>query len=236
LCGLLANKTRIIATHQLHYLSHPAVTKIVMMGGDGRISAVGSYAELAGRGLLPQLSENTLGNTNALLNDAAEVVESCILQKSVSCGDNTSNAADVGKLFETSVDKAGEGGANEDSANKEFTEQIQHGTIRIRHMLTYVVAAGGWVTVLSSLFFCGAYVAGNVGLTMWVAHWKNAVKNNVNSSAAVTSPSSNYASVVGYGVFGLGMMALDLCQRLNGLRFMIRAATVLHERMLRTVC
>jgi hypothetical protein len=91
------------------------------------------------------------------------------------------------------------------------------------------------VTVLSSLFFCGAYVTGDVGLTMWVAHWKNAVKN-VNGSAAVSAPSFNYASVVGYGVFGLGMMALDLCQRLNGLRFMIRAATVLHERMLRTVC
>lgn len=43
-------RTRIIATHQVQYLSHPAIDQIVVLSGSGRVDAVGTYGELVAAG------------------------------------------------------------------------------------------------------------------------------------------------------------------------------------------
>ena len=48
MCGLLAGKTRILVTHQLHYL--PAADLVAVVK-HGTISDIGSYSELVSRGV-----------------------------------------------------------------------------------------------------------------------------------------------------------------------------------------
>ena len=44
--GYLAGKTRVVVTHQTHFLEHPAVDRIVVLDDKGRVRAVGTHAEL----------------------------------------------------------------------------------------------------------------------------------------------------------------------------------------------
>lgn len=45
-CLVGQDKTRVIVTHQTQYLQHPAVDRVVVLGEDGCIRAMGSYQEL----------------------------------------------------------------------------------------------------------------------------------------------------------------------------------------------
>jgi ABC-type multidrug transport system fused ATPase/permease subunit len=46
----LRGKTRVVVTHQTHFLEHPAVNRIVVLDAQGRLRASGSYAELLALG------------------------------------------------------------------------------------------------------------------------------------------------------------------------------------------
>mmetsp|Transcript_30166 Transcript_30166/g.39742 ORF Transcript_30166/g.39742 Transcript_30166/m.39742 type:complete len:1367 (-) Transcript_30166:180-4280(-) len=51
ICKLLANKTRILVTHQLQYLQHPAVDNICVLE-QGKLKDQGKFTELVGKGLI----------------------------------------------------------------------------------------------------------------------------------------------------------------------------------------
>ena len=56
----LGGKTRIIATHQAQYMSHPSVTKVIIMGEGGTILAVAPFSKLRDCGIgktIPLLDE-----------------------------------------------------------------------------------------------------------------------------------------------------------------------------------
>ena len=50
LVDYLRGTTRVVVTHQTHFLEHPAVDRIVVLDDRGRVRAVGSYAELLAGG------------------------------------------------------------------------------------------------------------------------------------------------------------------------------------------
>lgn len=58
-CGVMGGRTRVLVTHQLHYLSRPEVDRIVVLGpsdgaasdGSNRVVATGTYEQLTERGM-----------------------------------------------------------------------------------------------------------------------------------------------------------------------------------------
>ncbi len=47
ICGLLADKTRVVVTHQLRFVRHPAVNTVVVLGVGGAVLATGTYDEVS---------------------------------------------------------------------------------------------------------------------------------------------------------------------------------------------
>lgn len=64
ICGLLANHTRVLVTHQTQLLSRPEVSRIVVLAAGGCIAATGTYAELEVAGVLVALQDGTNGRAS----------------------------------------------------------------------------------------------------------------------------------------------------------------------------
>ncbi len=47
ICGLLADKTRVVVTHQLRFVRHPAVNTVVVLGVGGAVLATGTCDEVS---------------------------------------------------------------------------------------------------------------------------------------------------------------------------------------------
>eukprot|EP00624_Nannochloropsis_granulata_P007188 evm.model.NODE_6679_length_19313_cov_19.735516.5 len=63
LVDFLRGKTRVVVTHQTHFLEHPAVDRIVVLDARGRLRAEGSYAELLALGDR-EVSDIIVGHNN----------------------------------------------------------------------------------------------------------------------------------------------------------------------------
>jgi hypothetical protein len=123
LCGALANRTRIMATHQVRVLNRPEIDHIIVLDA-GRVIDQGTYAQLVQRGSLQALQHAVtmeLGSPSGGTPTATPVA--------------ASSNADIPKSVAA-------------AALDETTEQSARGSLRWSVMTQYLRAYGTWPALM----------------------------------------------------------------------------------------
>ncbi|KAJ3206137.1 hypothetical protein HDU67_008363 [Dinochytrium kinnereticum] len=147
--GSLAGKTRILVTHQLHFLAK--VDRVIVMR-DGEVVEDGTYRDLVGAG--GEFAEliRTYGGGEVENVDKEEVAI----------------AADL------SIEEEGEKRTSEEktaTANIMKDEERAVGAVRLEIWWSYVVASGGWSFVASLMFALFMVQAVKIGNDIWLVWW-----------------------------------------------------------------
>ncbi|KAJ3186105.1 hypothetical protein HK101_009741 [Irineochytrium annulatum] len=149
ICGALKTKTRILVTHQLHFV--PQCDIIISMK-DGRIEEIGSYATLMAKeaGVFAQLMRSYGGIAEGGNSEesADEVEVDAIVQK------KTEEVVDAVKGKQ--LMKA---------------EERQVGTLEKKVFVTFSIAMGGILFLLLLLFTLTMTQVTRVGNDLWLVYW-----------------------------------------------------------------
>lgn len=154
--GYLHNKTRILVTHQLHFLKQ---VDIILMMNNGRVEAMGSFSEL-------NRKNAAFTRLMASLEDEAEVPESPMAEE-VNTSPiivNDSAAASSGTLpvFDDYEDTA------KSAARLMAREERTYGSVSLSVFMEYVKFAGGW-PIAAAVILAVASVQGSRLLSDWFA-------------------------------------------------------------------
>ncbi|KAJ3200861.1 hypothetical protein HDU67_001760, partial [Dinochytrium kinnereticum] len=209
--GALGGKTRILVTHQLHFLSR--VDHVVVMR-DGEIVEQGSYATLMENG---KEFATLIHNYGAEEEEEEEEVKPTAtplaqpLRRKSSA--HVAAAIDEKKVVEDEPEK-------KKPANIMREEDRATGTVKGAVWWSYVVASGGWVFAVGLVATLTVLQVTRIGNDLWLVWWSG------NRFAGTFSMSGYIAVYCAWGV------AQTLATYLFGVFFALtgtRAARVLHE-------
>ena len=148
ICGLLRDKCRLLATHQLHVLEK--VDRVVWME-DGQIQAVGTFPEL-------------MDGNPAFAEMMSEI--------------STEKVEDSGKVGESEEsDGIEEGGGQEQKGGPvqgKALMQVEERSIKSvpwKVYEAYIKASGTWLNMPLILLLLGLGQAGNIVTTLWLSYW-----------------------------------------------------------------
>ncbi|KAL5035647.1 hypothetical protein RTP6_003309 [Batrachochytrium dendrobatidis] len=211
ICGALAGKTRILVTHQLHFL--PRVDYIIVMS-NGEISEHGSYSDLmASNGEFSSLMGN-YGGVDEDANDA-DLMVSEVDQIDID-GKKRNEDAVNSKRIGDSLALA----AKKDARELMQTEDRATGTVKGNVWMSYFYSAGGWMFLFGLVIMLVLVQGSRVGNDFWLVIWTN-------KSVPAFVSNSQYVGV--YWAWGIFQA---IATYLFGVFFAYqgtRAARVLHE-------
>ncbi|KAI8928981.1 hypothetical protein BC831DRAFT_45566 [Entophlyctis helioformis] len=160
--GALAGKTRILVTHQLHFL--PRVDYVVVMK-DGEVAEQGTYAELmTADGEFATLMRSYGGVDEADEND--EEADSDSEEEA-----NAKTAADASnskRIGEALAKKTGNG-----TRELMQTEERATGTVKTSVWTAYIKAAGGFSFIIFGLILALSQQGARTGNDIWLVIWTN---------------------------------------------------------------
>ncbi|KAJ3320400.1 hypothetical protein HDV06_005323 [Boothiomyces sp. JEL0866] len=150
----LKKKTRILVTHQLHFL--PQVDYILVMN-DGQVAEQGTFEDLM----------NSKGAFSTLMSEYGGVNE--VKEDDEADGEikgmDASDAKRIGTMLQ---DKAG--GDQRELMQK---EDRATGSVKANIWMTYMNSAGGWFFGVGLLTLIGMLQACNFGNSLWLVVWTN---------------------------------------------------------------
>uniref|UniRef100_A0A8L8KJ65 ABC-type glutathione-S-conjugate transporter n=1 Tax=Heligmosomoides polygyrus TaxID=6339 RepID=A0A8L8KJ65_HELPZ len=250
--GILAQSTRILVTHGLHYLKF--CDKIIVMKA-GEISEMGTYQELMARqGAFSEFLEEFLveetkkrGRSVSFGDDAEEVTEILNEMEKVSPGrrrriesqlsQEVVNAAPihdkvlVGKA-EEKVALLGEEAKNSQKSRLVEKEAVETGKVKWSVYLTYIKAIGLVIAVLFIAVYILSSVLG-VASNLWLAKWSDDAQM-IQSTSNGSSYETNMRLAI-YAALGVGQ-ALFVCAASIVMALgMVGASRILHEGILKNI-
>jgi ABC-type multidrug transport system fused ATPase/permease subunit len=142
--GMLQDKTRLLVTNQLQFLSK--CDSIIALGTHGYVLEQGSYNDLL---------NNSDGEVTRLLKDVAPSRRSLIEGKQVKDGSDVGAAALPAK------------------ENKKLisNEERQTGTVKFDVYLKYIKAGGGYALFSAIFFFYLMSTGSSIGSSVWISVW-----------------------------------------------------------------
>ncbi|KAJ3015528.1 UNVERIFIED_CONTAM: hypothetical protein HDU68_012690 [Siphonaria sp. JEL0065] len=151
--GALNGKTRLLVTHQLHFV--PQCDVVITMK-DGCISEYGSYPELMAAG----------GEFSKLMVSYGGVVEG---EETKESGDADSVKAETNKEGTKMTEKTG------NSAGKELVaaEDRETGAVKSSVFLSFAIAMGGWGVVSLLFFLLVLAQSSRIATDLWLVYWSN---------------------------------------------------------------
>ncbi|BFZ56150.1 ATP-binding cassette transporter yor1 [Savitreella phatthalungensis] len=177
ICGLLAGKTRILVTHQLHIL--PRVDRILVVR-DGQITEQGTYQELIDRAQDFARILRDFGGSEQKGTDAAETPE--IHEKLASA------------TLKPATAKQGP-----------MLEERETGAVAWRVYTAYFRSGGGLWTVPVILATLVLAVVANVGNNLWLSYWSSDEFNRPDRFYIGIYASFGFAQAFGYFALGFGL-------------------------------
>jgi len=210
--GMLRNKTRLLATHGIHFL--PQVDQIVVIK-DGKISECGTYSELrANSGAFAEFLQTYASEHHESANLQAKLVRS-------SRKDSTRFTTSVDAKEVQLAEKA-----NEREKGKMIDEErSETGKVKLSVFLSYLKSMGMCVTITSMIFFF-LMEACTVGTGVWLAYW---------SSANITTKKQRDFYIGIYGGIGLGEALFTFLVILTIQIGSMLASRRLHHRLLDSI-
>nr|KAJ3421673.1 hypothetical protein HK105_002724 [Polyrhizophydium stewartii] len=210
--GALAGKTRILVTHQLHFL--PRVGYVIVMR-DGEIAEQGTFSELmAANGEFATLMRNYGGVGDSESDDASEL-------------DDKNGAVAHRHAHARAANATGDAEASGKQEVRELmqTEDRATGTVNGQVWLSYFVAAGGGSFALGLtlilLFMQGSQSASSI----WLAIWSDSSVPNFGANQYIgVFMGISVASAIAYFLYGTYLAVQGT-----------RAGRVLHEAALSNV-
>ncbi|KAJ3296180.1 hypothetical protein HK104_001918 [Borealophlyctis nickersoniae] len=208
--GALKDKTRILVTHQLHFL--PKVDIVVVMK-DGEVAEFGTYAELmASQGEFSVLMRSHGGVDESSASETESAMET----------DDEIAAAGVAKAKQDKVnlDRLGQALSKESKARTLMSvEERATGSVDIRVWLSYMRAAGNTTFIMGLLIMLILLQAARIGNDMWLVQWTNKRIPNF--------PDSGYIGV--YFAWGISQSLVTYCFGVFFAFASTRAGRVLHK-------
>ncbi|KAI8821599.1 P-loop containing nucleoside triphosphate hydrolase protein [Chytriomyces cf. hyalinus JEL632] len=149
ICGELKDRTRLLVTHQLHFVPQ---CDIVVTMKNGRISECGTYAELIA----------SKGEFSALMTSYGGVAEE-------------PDDADEEKHISTEEKNGEIDLAKKPNAPKELmtVEDRETGAVKSSVFITFAVAMGGWGVVFSILLLLVLAQLCRIATDLWLVYWCN---------------------------------------------------------------
>ncbi|XP_060872271.1 probable multidrug resistance-associated protein lethal(2)03659 isoform X2 [Metopolophium dirhodum] len=238
--GYLKEKTCILITHQIQYLS--SVDQIVLME-NANILAEGSYQELQSSGLdftkLFKLSEETTTDTeiesNNVTNKSLEQPSGLSRQESFK---SISLSIDENKLNETQV------------APIEVAEIRSTGIVSHSIYSSYISAGGNTFKILFLLFICIFTQMLGTGGDYWISYWVNLEDHVFHNAESKSTNISNFMTyvesdtpwvisrqfcVIIYAVINVAMLIVVLIRCATFVSVFIGASMNLHTSMFNAI-
>ncbi|KAJ3050077.1 hypothetical protein HK097_008934 [Rhizophlyctis rosea] len=157
--GTLKSTTRLLVTHQLHFL--PQVDNILVMK-DGRIVEQGTYAELMANGAgLAELMKEFGGAGGKKENEEPKVEE----EHEAATADKVPNSGDV-------IDE-GEGAKKTEQGKLVVVEDRESGAVKTAYYGRYAKFCGGWPWISMIIFFVSFTQITRVLTDNWLSWWTN---------------------------------------------------------------
>jgi ABC-type multidrug transport system fused ATPase/permease subunit len=207
ICGELGGKTRILTTHHLAFMER--CDRIIVMDG-GRITACGSFAELAAAGITLAASQGAASEegSSSPASPAAELVVAAPVKTPLSSDSirlTLSGKAGMGKLV-----------SKEDRAE---------GGVSVSTFSRYFASAGGcwWAYLLALLLILGR--GSKIGSDYWVSVWTESLL-----------PGASQGFYVGiYAATTAAVLVLNLILGVSFVYVTIRASRKLHDQVFASV-
>ena len=149
--GALKEKTRILVTHQLHFL--PSVDYIFVMK-DGTIKERGTYAELIGAGGAFSTMIQAHGSSDSTAREANLMFDT-----------NTEAIDRIDAMLEIKHTVA--------AKNQMQTEDREVGAVKTRVWSTYIEASGGWLFAVGLVLILILTQGARIGTDYWLVIWAN---------------------------------------------------------------
>ncbi|KAJ3030728.1 UNVERIFIED_CONTAM: hypothetical protein HDU68_007939 [Siphonaria sp. JEL0065] len=155
ICGALKGKTRLLVTHQLHFVPQ---ADIVITMKDGQIAEYGTYSELMASG----------GDFSDLMKSYGGVVEK---------KEDDATVQQEKKVAE----KTNEVKKNSNSSGKELVaaEDRETGTVKTSVVISFAIAMGGWSVVAILLFLLALSQGARIGTDLWLVDWSDHTYSNL---------------------------------------------------------
>ncbi|XP_054158120.1 ATP-binding cassette sub-family C member 2-like [Oppia nitens] len=229
--GLLRQKTRLLATHNIYFLKE--MDCIILMSG-GRIQDLGTYEELSDRGML---SEQMLDNKSDEMSIDSEDQTSLQsirmntnrqlsrrLSKQTSRQLSQRSESEIDNKIETLKERLEREAKNAKLIDEEHQ---QFGSIEYTVYLDYLSRCGLWL-VITSMVFVFLFNVCDVGSNYWVSLWTSKNTTEVDNVSRKTFVTYYWTAILLVAVFILfAQLALRYCA--------IRASRVLHSDMLYSI-
>ncbi|ORX79967.1 P-loop containing nucleoside triphosphate hydrolase protein [Anaeromyces robustus] len=171
--GVLAGKTRILVTHQLHLL--PKVDYVVVMN-NGRIEEQGEYKELMQKdGELARLMRAYGDTENENENDNENESES---ESDNMESPSITNTVSISNTSDITASEEKESSNKEENKNKKkkvqgimTQEERATGSVKWSIYKNYIKSGGGYVIGIFVLFLVGLIQFAKLGSDMWLVYW-----------------------------------------------------------------
>ncbi|XP_076446983.1 multidrug resistance-associated protein 1-like [Babylonia areolata] len=260
--GMLKGKTRVLVTHGIHWL--PLVDEIVVLK-EGQISEVGSYSQLLQHnGDLAQLlrsffiqedrevdsdvSEEELTDPEGREKVWADVESATTdVTDAGTSGDELSRPL-IGLISRRHRRRRRKGDSARCSPRQTETDEklgeqgrltqsetVKKGKFPMSSFL-YYPQTGGWVCMLTAVFFFSAFRAVSVMTNFWLRHWtEDPILSNQSLAGSEVFVNTNNFYLTRYGL--LGVLQVLFLLAFNGLYWMttIRASRRLHDGLITSI-
>ncbi|CAM9333233.1 unnamed protein product, partial [Heterosigma akashiwo] len=166
ICGHLAEKTRVLVTHQVQYLQHPGVSRIYVLE-DGKVKGVGEFADLVKEGIIS--SEYLLGKQSETGSDGGPHI-SINRRRRETTTDSLFHANEGTVIIdgEPLQDDTEEGRRAQSKAD---VEEVATGAVQLTIYFEYIKAMGGFFAVLLALGLLGSAQGVAMYFSAYLAHW-----------------------------------------------------------------
>eukprot|EP00928_Gymnodinium_smaydae_P027038 TRINITY_DN21037_c0_g1_i1.p1 TRINITY_DN21037_c0_g1~~TRINITY_DN21037_c0_g1_i1.p1 ORF type:complete len:1431 (-),score=138.73 TRINITY_DN21037_c0_g1_i1:187-3840(-) len=224
ICGSLRGRTRILATHQVHYCSDSAVDRILILDDDGRVQHLGTYEELLKQGVqFGSLQRSVGGDTETT-------------QESVGGTEKSEAAGSVRTVPETlAADPTSATSRNGTASQRHGASELRRlGAVQGQDFLEYLRACGGAaavsIIVILLVAYYGTVLASNFQLAAW-ANWSS--RQAAGGSASIQSQSKSFLEVYIFLSLTTGVLCIFF---FLGIQLVsLRSSRVLHERFARSL-
>ncbi|XP_054157394.1 ATP-binding cassette sub-family C member 2-like [Oppia nitens] len=211
--GLLRRKTRLLATHNIHFLKD---TDYIIVMSDGRILDSGTYDELSDRSMLSeQILKNSDDNKSITSEDRVSQISSSKVKRKLS--KQTSNISHISSDINDNKEPIGQNLIDE--------EYQQFGSVKHTVYLDYIFRCGLWLSLLECIL-CLLYNVAQVGGNYWLTIWTS----NNSTEIETTSDKTYYLSI--YLTFFLLNALFVTCSQLTVTLCNYKSSTILHKDIL----
>eukprot|EP00698_Gefionella_okellyi_P004133 TRINITY_DN13869_c0_g1_i1.p1 TRINITY_DN13869_c0_g1~~TRINITY_DN13869_c0_g1_i1.p1 ORF type:complete len:1343 (-),score=367.63 TRINITY_DN13869_c0_g1_i1:24-4052(-) len=214
----LANHTRIVATHQLQYL--PKSDWVIVLE-EGKVKHQGTYRELVASGVdfdaLAAQEDTPAAATTADKTAVSGEAEAAAKTEKVTIEESAEQVLAAAKAKAAEAKKAG---------GLTTVEERETGSVGSHVYLGYAKATGSVPLMVGSIVMCAVAQCARSGADWWLSFW---------SQNASAYPMAKYFFVLVFVAFGVVAGILFLIRNLWVAFLGIRAARVLHERLMNAV-